>query len=735
MSDLDVHEVTKGDFSYGEIAPTFQGRVESAEYKQGSALMYNCLPRSGGGWRRRPGTRFVGVIGADSAIARSIPFTAIYGQQFKLTLCLISGVPKIYVYSMATHAFVTTITSGLPAYALADLKAVTWAQSNGQTWLFMSGTATGTPGGVPVCIVTVANPDGTGAWTASQPTFVNNYALYLLIVSNDLLQAAGVAITYGVNPYANGPTLGAAGITASTAANAAATAASTPATATSANLVIAIAALNAIALALSSFASVNYGLYPGPANAAASASTSAYQQAAQLALYTGTFETFASSNHYPGCGEFYGGRIYISGINASPLAQWACTLAPPGITQNYLTFTVDGTAAGGIYLLQNDMNAPAIRWLFASQSLLAGTERSVWMYPDGLSGQPPTASTYWMKKSSAYGALPYSRPMQVVNVALYIGSDAKSFRSLILSMQRGFFADGDLSEQAEHLMSRNAVGFTVTMKPDPTAWIWMQDGSLLSASIKQKDSGFVVEAGSGFAQHSLGGGGLVVDACQLTNTNWDELWLDVNRGGQISVEYLYLDDINTTTQTNSFYVDCGMQQVTGGQTTFTGLPSPLGGQTVAAFGDGKVMPQVVCDKADLVTYTETVNTLNVGFPYYSAWWDLIPMLPAKGGALGMLRSIEKAWLKVMNSLGGWVGQIPPSDPLNNPGETLTNFWDKLQKLGVMTYGAPPAMKSGFLPVDNLPMQIDDNQGVYIAIVDPVPFNLVAITARYKLVEV
>src|SRR5258706_5495245 len=152
------------------------------------------------------------------------------------------------------------------------------------------------------------------------------------------------------------------------------------------------------------------------------------------------------------------------------------------------------------------MNAPAIRHLLASQRMLAGTERASWMEQDE---NFPAPATYSMKKSASYGMLPYARPVQLTNVVLYLGAEARSLRSLILSIERGFYADGNLSEHAEHLFSRKAVDFCITEKPDATAWVMMSDGSLVSATVRQEDSGFVVKAGCGFAQHAIGGSGLV----------------------------------------------------------------------------------------------------------------------------------------------------------------------------------------------------------------------------------
>lgn len=629
--EYDFHTDIKEDWGGGEIAPSWRGRISSQAYKSGSALIYNMLPRSGGGLRRRPGTRFVATPGFDNNIVKLIGHSCLYGQQFMLAIGRVASTATIKVYSMATHAFVANITTNVPAYALADIPAITYAKQNGQTWLFMAGTAGGTSGGTPVCIVSNANADGSGAWSASQPSFTN-------------ADSGG--------------------------------------------------------------------------------------------------ETFSAVNHYPGAGEFYAGRIFLTGINVNPTAQWGCNLPAPGSAQGYNVFTVGTapTAASGIFLQQNDMDAPAIRALFAATRMLALTDRSVWAEnPENY----PTYATYSMFKSATWGSLPYVRPVQVKNVVLYLGSEAKSLRSLIYSLQRGYFADDNLSEHAEHLMSRGAVDFCITLKPDPTAWVVMADGSLVSATVRQEDQGFVVKAGCGFAQHRLGGGSStanVVAIGQLTNVNYDEVWFAVNRGATQSIEYLYLDDINSTTQTGSFYVDCGAT-LSGPLTTFTGLPSPLSNQKVYGLGDGAVQPPTVASGTS-VTYQFAVTTLNVGFGYYSAYQGLIPMLPAKGSSFGKMMKIEYAWMYVYNSMGGYIGTDPPTDPLNYPeaatssaqGGTLDNFWRDMQTYGVQLAGGAPGWVNGFFPIQ-VPGAARRDCQIYIDIADPVPFNLVGLTARYAISEV
>jgi len=626
VSDASDYTVIKEDWSSGELAPSWQGRISSPEYKTGSALMYNMLPRSGGGIRRRPGTRFIDVPTIDAGTnARLIPFTGTYGDQIALILCISSGVAKILVYSMTTHAIVATIVAEAPPYnapswTSADIPSITYAQTNGMTWLFL-GSGAGTPGGLPMCVVLNGQADLSGTWKCFVPAPSTD-------VAGDL----------------------------------------------------------------------------------------------------------NSTNHYPSCGEFYAGRLFVASTNADRLAVWACKLPTPGVDpgepNSYITFTLGtGSPTDAIFLRQNDINAPTIRSLFSSQTMLMATDRSVWMQYDASAPEPASFS---FRRSASYGAIASSRPVQVVNVALYIGAEAKSFRSLILSIQRGFYADGDLSDHAEHLMARKAIDFCVTLKPDPTAWILMQDGSLVSATVKQEDSGFIVKAGCGFAQHQIGGDGLVKSLCKLNNTYWDELWLLVLRGTTLSLEYLYLDDINSTPQVSSFYVDCGQVQSTAGQTTFTGLPSPLEGKTVSALGDGGVMPPKTVSGGS-VTYDISIDLLNVGFPYYSAWQDVRPMLPAKGASLGKIRKPEKSWMLVYNSMGGWIGESIPDDPLNDPGSVLVDFWPLMQTFGIQLYGSAPVWVTGIIAVDHAGPSSQDGK-VYICINDPVPFNLVALSTRFALSE-
>jgi hypothetical protein len=266
----------------------------------------------------------------------------------------------------------------------------------------------------------------------------------------------------------------------------------------------------------------------------------------------------------------------------------------------------------------------------------------------------------------------------------------------------------------------------------------MADGSLIVATVEQEDTGFLVKSVCGFSQQQLGGSGAVQSLCSHCAPYWDEVWMTVKRGNTLTLEYLYLDDIFSTTQAKSYYVDCGQQQIAGSpQKTFSGLPAALNGVRCAAFGDGGVLPRQT-PSAGSVTLPVAVQTLNIGYPYYSAFQDLRPILPSKGGLLGLQRKIEKSWMLVYNSMGGYIGQVAPADPLNSPvvnqGGTLVSFWSDMQTYAKQIYGQPPGWVNGFFPIDdNGP--VDPNGQIYIDIADPVPFNLVALTTRFSLSEV
>jgi hypothetical protein len=81
-----------------------------------------------------------------------------------------------------------------------------------------------------------------------------------------------------------------------------------------------------------------------------------------------------------------------------------------------------------------------------------------------------------------------------------------------------------------------------------------------------------------------------------------------------------------------------------------------------------------------------------------------------------------------------IGQTAPADPLNHPETTLVNFWPAIQKYGIQKYGQAPAWANGIIPIEDSGDTTPDGQ-VYIAIVDPVPFNLVGITTRFALSEI
>lgn len=626
MGDLDFYTVPKGDFSAGELSPFSQGDVEDPAYKAGSSLVYNMIP-VGKYLRRRPGSRYIDSLTAQgmSGNVRKVPFTAVYGQKFALVIGAVSGVAKILVYSQATRALVATIATNVPAWAQSDILAINYAQQNGQTWLFMSGTAAGTPGGTNVVYVSNGASDGSGAWSCTVPAFVND---------------------------TSGAGLG---------------------------------------------------------------------------------EKFNAANHYPGCGEFYAGRLFVSGCNFNPFGVYACALiAPPG-TQQYLVFTITGTPGNaitdGIYLLQNDMNASAIRWMLAAQTFLAGTDQAIWMEQ---SEPYPTGATFGLRKSANHGTLAYTRPVQLTNVVLYLGAAGKSLRSLILSLYRGFFADENQSWRADHLMSRVAVDFAVIVKPEPQAWILMSDGTFLVASVKQEDTGFVVKAGCGFSQQALGGSGVAKTILGMPNTLWDEVWFTVNRGGTLTLEYVYLDDLNTTAQGDSFYVDCGYQWTGASTTTPGGLPAVLNGVSCWGLGNGGVMKNLV-PSAGSVTTPSPVTKLNIGQPYYSAWQDIRPSIPGKGSSQMKIKKLEATFLRLVNSLGAWIGQTPPADPLNHPESTLSDLWAQMQTFGVQLYGSAPAMVSGDFQFEHSEAA-DRDARTYLVIADPVPFNMTLVSSRITMSE-
>lgn len=139
----------------------------------------------------------------------------------------------------------------------------------------------------------------------------------------------------------------------------------------------------------------------------------------------------------------------------------------------------------------------------------------------------------------------------------------------------------------------------------------------------------------------------------------------------------------------------------------------LEGKTVSILADGAVHPQRVVTSG-LISLDRAAVVINVGLPI-TADLKTLPVAQQIDGGFGQgrMKNVNKAWLRVYQSSGIFVG----------PDET--NLVEAKQRTSE-PYGSPPALKSQEILVMTTPSWADSGQ-VYIRQSDPLPLTVVALT--------
>lgn len=153
----------------------------------------------------------------------------------------------------------------------------------------------------------------------------------------------------------------------------------------------------------------------------------------------------------------------------------------------------------------------------------------------------------------------------------------------------------------------------------------------------------------------------------------------------------------------------------------------LKGYPVIGFCDNGIMPSKIAeedpdDHKVYVTYVMDVNKGYIGFPIETKVHLFSPEIPANGTSQGKLKRINKLTLRVYESFGGEVGT-----ELSNTTLLLT------RRYGVYKYGTPISLISEDLEAEISSKNTKDGS-VYIVHTDPTPFNLLSMVTNYELVE-
>jgi hypothetical protein len=140
--------------------------------------------------------------------------------------------------------------------------------------------------------------------------------------------------------------------------------------------------------------------------------------------------------------------------------------------------------------------------------------------------------------------------------------------------------------------------------------------------------------------------------------------------------------------------------------------SHLEGKTVSILADGAVLPQEVV-VSGAITIDRAAVKITAGLQYLSDLQTLPLTLNIDAFGQGRVKNINKAWVRVFNSSGIFVG--PSTSELVEAKQRTTE-----------PYGTPPALKTDEIQVVLTPTWGQSGQ-IYIRQSDPLPLTIVGVT--------
>jgi hypothetical protein len=208
------------------------------------------------------------------------------------------------------------------------------------------------------------------------------------------------------------------------------------------------------------------------------------------------------------------------------------------------------------------------------------------------------------------------------------------------------------------------------------------------------------------------GTGDIGDAIVLTDSAGNKYRLTIRSTTSTTVATARVDVVlpaalrNTATALYSF-----------ARNTISGL-SWLEGKTVSILADGAVQPQKVVTSG-AITIDRASSIIHIGLPIEADLQSLpLAMGIDNGMGQGRYKNVNKAWLRVYQSSGIFIGPDP---------ENLVEAKQRTTE----PYGTPPALKTEEIQIMLTPSWLDSGQ-VYIRQSDPLPLTIVGMTLEVAI---
>lgn len=415
-------------------------------------------------------------------------------------------------------------------------------------------------------------------------------------------------------------------------------------------------------------------------------------------------DPFVGAGNYPGAVGYFQGRRWFAGTSNKPQNLWGTRSG----TESNMSYSIPTRDDDSISVRLTSRQANTIRHIVPLGDLLLLTSGGEWKIDSGGAVGAVTPTTIDYRPEDYIGA---SNVQPVVaNAAVLYAEDSGHVLEMKYTWESQGYKPRDLSVIVPHLFENFTItSMTYTRKPYKALWAVRSDGLLIGLTYVPEQE--VV----GWHHHDTDG--LFESVAAVREGTEDVLYAVINRtiGGR-TVRYVErMHSRVFATLADAFFVDAGATYSGTPATTVTNLWH-LEGETVSILADGAVQPRQVVT-GGMITLENAASKVHVGLRYEGDFETLPLAIESRApewAALGQgkTKNVNKIYVRVYRSSGVYAG--PTFDKLTLAKQRTTE-----------TYGEPPALRTGMLPIVISPVW-DDDGTFCIRQSDPLPLTILGL---------
>jgi hypothetical protein len=409
------------------------------------------------------------------------------------------------------------------------------------------------------------------------------------------------------------------------------------------------------------------------------------------------------SDYYPSAVAHFERRRWFAGTSGKPQTIWATRNG----TLSNLTSSIPSREDDGMEFRIAAQQQNAIRHLVPLTDLVALTVGGEFrIFADG--GPALSPSTISIKPQGFTGASNV-QPAMARSSVLYVQSQGSRVNELSYDPSgTGSFRSEDVSLLAPHLFD----GYTIIeiayqRGAEPMLWVVRSDGALLSMTYVPEQKVFA------WAQHFVGGDGLVESCAVIPESNRDVLYTVVRRTiNGISKRYIErLSPRFFAAQEDAHFVDCALVYDSTPTATLRGLWH-LEGEMVSILADGAVVADQVVSGGG-ITLSDAASVVHVGYGYTSQLETLpLALESVQAVGQGVPKNVNEVYIRVSQS------------SVLEAGPTFDDLRENQARAVSVPYDSPPPLVTGEI-VLSIDPEWDADGTVCIQQDKPLPLTVVA----------